>query len=102
MNLNGLSKRAINFKFRKFNTHIIGLCHTYHVNLNPLTKQTAHALQEVHYINICDTRAVGPCILVMRMAFNNIKTFPNKALRFIADGYSAYPLAKQQLGLKGN
>ncbi len=26
----------------------------------------------------------------------HIKTFPNKALRFIADGYSAYPLAAQQ------
>jgi len=165
MNLNGLSKRAINFKFRKFNPHIMGLCLTYHVNLKLSTRQTAHALQEVHGIKIShtmianyalsaatvikpfvdnydykpskilsadetyikvkgikhyvwivmdackksilgyqvsDTRAVGPCILAMRMAFDKFKTFPGKALRFVADGYSAYPLAKQQFELKEN
>ncbi len=45
---------------------------------------------------VSDTRAVGPCILTMRMAFEKFKTFPGKALKFIADGYSAYPLASQQ------
>lgn len=44
---------------------------------------------------VSDTRAVGPCILAMRMAFEKFKEFPNKALKFIADGYSAYPLAAQ-------
>ena len=43
---------------------------------------------------VSDTRAVGPCILAMRMAFNKFKSFPGKALKFIADGYSVYPLAK--------
>ena len=32
----------------------------------------------------------------MRMAFEKFKTFPGKALKFIADGYSAYPLAAAQ------
>ena len=32
----------------------------------------------------------------MRMAFDKFKEFPGKALKFIADGYSAYPLAAQQ------
>lgn len=44
---------------------------------------------------VSDSRSVGPCVLAMRMAFEKFKLFPGKALRFIADGYSAYPLAAQ-------
>ena len=44
---------------------------------------------------ISDNRGVGPCILAMRMAFRHLKELP-KDFRFIADGYSAYPLASQQ------
>ncbi len=44
---------------------------------------------------ISDNRGVGPCILAMRMAFRHLKELPEK-FRFIADGYSAYPLATQQ------
>ena len=165
MDLHGLPSNAINFKYKKFNAHIMGLCLTYHVNLKLSTRQTAHALEEVHGIKIShtmvanyamtaaavikpfvdtfdyrpskilsadetyikvkgikhyvwiimdackksilgyqvsDTRDVGPCILTMRMAFEKFKTFPNKALRFIADGYSAYPLASQQCKLKNS
>ena len=165
MDLHMLPKSAVNFSFKKFNPHIMGLCLTYHVNLKLSTRQTAHALAEVHGIKIShtmvanyaltaasvikpfidtfdykpskilaadetyikvkgikhyvwivmdackksilgyqvsDTRAVGPCILAMRMAFEKFKTFPNNALKFIADGYSAYPLAKQQFELEEN
>lgn len=45
---------------------------------------------------VSDNRSVGPCILAMRMAFAKFATFPGKALKFIADGYTAYPLAAQQ------
>ena len=163
MDLHGLPSNAINFKYKKFNAHIMGLCLTYHVNLKQSTRQTAQALLEVHGIKIShtmvanyamtaaavikpftdtfdykpcnilsadetyikvkgkhhyvwiimdackksilgyqvsDTRAVGPCILAMRMAFEKFKEFPNKALKFIADGYSAYPLASQQCKLE--
>ena len=48
---------------------------------------------------VSDNRAVGSCILAMRMAFRRIKEIP-KGFRFIADGYSAYPLAAQQFALK--
>lgn len=162
MDLHEFPSRAINFKYKKFNAHIMGLCLTYHVNLKLSTRQTAHALEEVHGIKIShtmvanyamtaaavikpfvdtfdynpsnilsadetyikvkgikhyvwiimdackksilgyqvsDTRAVGPCVLAMRMAFEKFKVFPNKALKFIADGYSAYPLASQQCKL---
>ena len=44
---------------------------------------------------ISDNRGVGPCIMAMRMAFQHIKELP-KNFKFIADGYSAYPLAAQQ------
>lgn len=44
---------------------------------------------------ISDNRGVGPCILSMRMAFSHLKELP-KNFKFIADGYSAYPLAAQQ------
>ena len=44
---------------------------------------------------VSDNRGVGPCILAMRMAFKHLKELPEK-FRFIADGYSAYPLAAQQ------
>lgn len=48
---------------------------------------------------VSDNRGVGACILAMRMAFSNIKKLPDN-FRFIADGYSAYPLAAQQFALK--
>lgn len=48
---------------------------------------------------VSDNRSVGPCILAMRMAFKKIKKLPD-TFKFIADGYSAYPLASQQFALK--
>jgi len=50
---------------------------------------------------ISDNRTVGPCIIAMRDAFSKFNVFrqhnklPDK-LTFVADGYSAYPLAAQQ------
>ena len=44
---------------------------------------------------VSDNRGVGPCILSMRMALKHLKELPEK-FKFIADGYSAYPLAAQQ------
>ena len=44
---------------------------------------------------ISDNRGVGPCIMSMRMAFKHLKEL-QKNFKFIADGYSAYPLAAQQ------
>ena len=45
---------------------------------------------------VSDTKAIGPCILAMRTAFEKLKTFPGNALKFIANGYSSYPLAAAQ------
>lgn len=49
---------------------------------------------------VSDNRGVGPCILAMRMALRNFKEKLPEKFRFIADGYSAYPLAAQQFFLK--
>jgi transposase InsO family protein len=46
-------------------------------------------------------RAVGSCILAMRMAFGKLIRLP-ESFKFIADGYSAYPLAAQQFELREN
>lgn len=45
---------------------------------------------------VSQTRGVGPCIVAMRMAFRHFAKLPEK-FRFVADGYSAYPLAAQQI-----
>ena len=44
---------------------------------------------------VSDNRSVGPCILAMRQALKYFKKLP-KTFRFIADGYSAYPLASSR------
>lgn len=44
---------------------------------------------------ISDNRGVGPCILAMRMASQGLTKLPEN-FRFIADGYSAYPLAAME------
>ena len=49
---------------------------------------------------VSDTKTTYPCILAMHMAFDKFKEFPGKAFNFVADGYSAYPLAKQQFKLE--
>ena len=48
---------------------------------------------------LSDNRSVGPCILAMRQALKYFKKLP-ETFRFIADGYSAYPLAAQQFLLQ--
>ena len=48
---------------------------------------------------ISNNRGVGPCIMSMRMAFRHLKEIPKNS-KFIADGYSAYPLAAQQFFIR--
>lgn len=44
-------------------------------------------------------RGVGPCILAMRMAFHGLSKL-TKSFKFVADGYSAYPLAAMEFAKK--
>ena len=158
MDLDSLPKNASSLKFNKFDSHVMSLCLTLHVNLGLSLRKTSQALKDLYNIrishqqiaNYCktaaicvkpfvdnydyhagstftadetyikirgiktyiwfimdaakrsiigyqvsDNRGVGPCIMAMRMAFRHFKELP-KNFRFIADGYSAYPLAAQQ------
>ena len=158
MDLNSLPKHASSLKFTKFDSHVMSLCLTLHVNLSLSLRKTSQALKDLYNISIShqqianycktaavcikpfvdnydygagstftadetyikirgikayiwfildaakrsiigyqvsDNRGVGPCILAMRMAFRHFKELPQN-FRFIADGYSAYPLAAQQ------
>jgi len=36
------------------------------------------------------------------MAFDKFKEYPSKVLKFIADGYSAYPFAAQQFKIEND
>ena len=45
---------------------------------------------------VSDNRSVGPCIMAMRMAFGKLRNRLPDDFLFVADGYSAYPLAAQQ------
>jgi transposase-like protein len=158
MDLNSLPKNASSLKFSKFDSHVMSLCLTLHINLGLSLRKTKQALKDLYNISIShqtianycktaaicvkpfvdnydygvgkvftadetyikirgiksyiwfimdaakrsiigyqvsDNRGVGPCILAMRMAFKHLKEIP-KDFKFIADGYSAYPLAAQQ------
>ena len=158
MDLNTLPKNASSLKFSKFDSHVMSLCLTLHVNLGLSLRKTSQALKDLYNISIShqqianycktaaicikpfvdnytytpgpaltadetyikirgvkayiwfimdaasrsilgyqvsDNRSVGPCILAMRMALKHFKGLPEK-FKFIADGYSAYPLAAQQ------
>ena len=158
MDLNSLPKNASSLKFSKFDSHVMSLCLTMHVNLGLSLRKTKQALLDLYGISIShqqianycktaaicikpfvdnytynpktvltadetyikirgvkayiwfimdavtrsiigyqvsDNRGVGPCILAMRMALKHFKELPEK-FKFIADGYSAYPLAAQQ------
>lgn len=67
MDLNNLPKNASSLKFSKHNAHVMSLCLTFHINLAP----------------------------AMRIAFQGLTKLP-KNFKFIADGYSAYPLAAME------
>ena len=162
MDLNSLPKNASSLKFSKFDSHVMSLCLTLHVNLGLSLRKTSQALKDLYNISIShqqianycktaaicikpfvdqypyrkdevftadetyikirgiktyvwlimnaasrsiigyqvsDNRGVGPCILAMRMAFRGLTKLPEK-FKFIADGYSAYPLAAMEFAKK--
>ena len=52
MDLNSMPKGAVNFNFRHFSPHILGLCLTYVVNLGLSTRATSRAMREIHGVKI--------------------------------------------------
>jgi transposase-like protein/uncharacterized protein YbaR (Trm112 family) len=52
VDLSSMPKGAVNFKFRHFSPHVMGLCLTYLVNLGLSTRATSRALREIHGVKI--------------------------------------------------
>ena len=80
---------------------IANYCKTATICVKPFVDQYLYEKGEVFtadetYIKI---RGFGPCILAMRMAFRGLAKLPEK-FKFIADGYSAYPLAAMEFAKK--
>ena len=60
---------------------------------------TNAATRSILGYQVSDNRGVGPCIFAMRMAFRGLTKLPEN-FKFIADGYSAYPLAAMEFAKK--
>jgi transposase-like protein/ssDNA-binding Zn-finger/Zn-ribbon topoisomerase 1 len=52
VDLSSMPKGSVNFDFRHFSPHVIGLCLTYLVNLGLSTRATSRALREIHGVKI--------------------------------------------------
>lgn len=78
MDLHELSSRTINYKYKKFNAHIMGLCLTYHVNHKLSTRQTANALAEVHNIKISHTMVANYALTAAAIIKPFVDTFDYK------------------------
>ncbi len=52
MELYSMPKGSVNFKFRNFSPHVLGLCLTYMVNLGLSSRVTQRALLEIHGVKI--------------------------------------------------
>jgi DNA-directed RNA polymerase subunit RPC12/RpoP len=101
MDLDSLPKNASSLKFSKHNSHIMSLCLTMHVNLQLSLRKTAQALNDLYGIKISHQQVAN----YARAASLLVKPFVDhyhypKSKTFIADGYSAYPLAAQQFFLE--
>ena len=71
---------------------IANYCKTASICIKPFVDAVSRSI--IGY-QVSDNRSVGPCILAMRMAFRHFDKLP-KNFKFIADGYSAYPLAAME------
>lgn len=115
MDLNSLPRNAPSLKFSRHNAHVMSSCLTLHVNLGLYLRKTSQALKDLYNISIshqqipnyCKTAAI--CIKpfvdnydyktgeVFTADETYIKVRGIKAyIWFIADGYSAYPLAAME------
>ena len=61
MDLNSLPKNASSLKFKKFDSEIMGLCLTMHVNLGMSLRKTKYALKELYNIDISHQHIANYC-----------------------------------------
>lgn len=77
MDLHSLPPSAASFSFKKFSPHILGLVLTYHVNLKLSTRQTSHALKEVHGIDISHTTVTSYGVSLWVAYYNFLRPHPH-------------------------
>lgn len=61
MDLNSLPKNASSLRFSKFDSNVMGLCLTIHVNLGMSLRKTKYALKELYNINISHQQVANYC-----------------------------------------
>ena len=61
MDLNSLPKNASSLRFSKFDSNVMGLCLTMHVNLGMSLRKTKYALKELYNINISHQQIANYC-----------------------------------------
>lgn len=61
IDLNSLPKNASSLKFNKFDSHIMSLCLTLHVNLGLYLRKTKQALKDLYNINISHQTIANYC-----------------------------------------
>lgn len=61
MDLNSLPKNASSLRFSKFDSNVMGLCLTMHVNLSMSLRKTKYALKELYNINISHQQVANYC-----------------------------------------
>lgn len=85
IDLHELPSNAVNFIYKKFNSHIIDLCLTYHVNLKPSSRLTAHALKEAHGIKISHTMVANYAMTATAVIKPFTDTFDYKPSNILSD-----------------
>ena len=61
LDLNSLPTNASSLRFRKFDSEVMGLCLTMHVNLGMSLRKTKYALKELYNINISHQQVANYC-----------------------------------------
>lgn len=61
MDLNSLPKNASSLRFSKFDSNVLGLCLTMHVNLGMSLRKTKYALKELYNIDISHQQIANYC-----------------------------------------
>ena len=61
MDLNSLPANASSLKFKKFDSEVMGLCLTMHVNLGMSLRKTKYALKELYNIDISHQQVANYC-----------------------------------------
>ena len=61
MDLNSLPKNASSLKFSKFDSHVMSLCLTFHVNLGLSLRKTSQALKDLYNISISHQQIANYC-----------------------------------------